>query len=476
MEFVLCRADIHDCRDSPPDSDDETPKPTSVDESGIRVLTALPSETLATGLLACLLLVGASGVAVATAADDPVTGPTTATQSDGNTLSCEDDGYVPPELDRDWNPEFVDSLGNDSVAEWTGGRTVRVGATGDCSLAVVDGETATLTTPTVDGTRGVLTGTLDLGSNGSLALVATDEAASERSGEDTTVDGNATASDTATVASTRTETETGTGTGTETEIGTATGAADTVSPGTDATDTASTVITGGTAVATPSITSERPDSNRSTARLVLSNDGPDFASSVVVESGDQSTRLDLQSGRFFDFAVRRDDGTVRVAVWDAAEPWDGQWDVRFENETGNTDWQVRLRGRAFLDGVALGVGETTATPGASEPGTQDGTPVQDDPDDEPFPPGDFDPEDPNDGRNTDGSDGQAFLGFFLVVIGAVGFRYARGITRFGEQLDAIGSTTPMSEVEAADWNVTLTKIGSAVVVLFGLGILVSAVL
>jgi len=432
------------------------------------VLTALPSRPLTAGLFACLLLVVASGAAVATAADDPAMELTTAAQSDETPTPCEDDGYVPPDLDRDWGPEFVDSLGNDSLADWTGGRIARVGATGDCSLVVVDGETATLTATTVDGTRGVLTGTLDLGSNGSLELVATGEAASGHSREGTTVAGTATVSETSTVAST------GTGVGTDT-ASTGVETADTVSPETDAVDTSSAGTTGTGTMATT--TSDRPDSNR-TAGLVLSNDGPDFASSVAVASGDQWTRLDLHSGRFFDFAIRRDDGTVRVAIWDASETRDGQWDVRFENATGNADWQVRLRGRAFLDGVAIGVGETRTTPGASEPGTPDETPVQDDPDDEPFPPDDFDPEEvSNDGQDPDGSgSGRAFWGLCLVVIGAVGFRYARGITRFGEQMDAIGSTTRMSEVEAADWNVALTKIGSVVLALVGLGMLVGVVL
>jgi len=58
----------------------------------------------------------------------------------------------------------------------------------------------------------------------------------------------------------------------------------------------------------------------------------------------------------------------------------------------------------------------------------------------------------------------------------VSFRYARGLTRFGEQIDAIGSTTTMSEVEAADWNVALTKIISAILAVVGLGMIAGGLL
>jgi hypothetical protein len=373
-------------------------------------VTARPARTLVAALLAGVLLAAAllvvtpATAVVATAADAPTTQPATATQSTVDTRPCEDDGYEPPALDREWDPGFVDSLDDASRTDWAGGRVVRVGATGDCSLAALDGETVTLTAATVDGTRGVLTGTLDLGANGSLALVA---------------------------------------------------------------------VNGSTPTAVPTA-SDPATSNRGVA-LALSNDGPDFASSVVVTSSVRSTRVALPTGRFFHFAVRRDGGTTRVAVWGGDEAWDGQWDVEFGTATESADWRVRLRSQAFLDGVAIGVGEG---PGPGETAGPDGTPVRDDPDDDPFPADGFDPgEVSNDEQDAGGSGtGQAVLGFVLVVFGAVNVRYARGITRFGEQLDAIGSKTRMSEVEAADWNVALTKVVGVVLAVVGLGMIVAGVL
>jgi hypothetical protein len=438
----------------------------------VALVTALPSRTFAVTLLACLLAVVISGTAVVTATTtaEPTTRLTTATQSTTqltaadaqSTLDtqsttgaqsttdarpCIDDEYRPPDLDSEWDQEFVDSLENTSRANWAGGQVVRVGATGDCSLAVLDGESATLTATSVDGTRGVLTGTLDLGANGSLALVATNDSTSSGPSTDAS-----------------------TTTGSEAAVGEA-----------DTTGTSAVASTAATTAATPTVipaTGERSVSNRSASALVLSNDGPDFASSVVVETGNRSTRVALPTGRFFHFAVRLDGGTTRVALWDADEAWDGQWDVRLANATGDVDWEVRLGGRAFLDGVGVGVGETGEGPSSGETGEPDGTPTGDGPDDDPFPDDGFEPEEiSNDGQGPDESgDGRAFLGFFLVVIGVVGFRYARGITRFGEQMDSIGSKTRMSEVEAADWNVALTKIGSALAALIGAGMIVGAVL
>jgi len=405
-------------------------------------VTVRPARTLAVTLLAgALLVVTPATAVVATAADDPTTRPVTTTRSTVDASPCQDYGYEPPALEHGWDPAYVDSLGNTSRANWTGGQVVRVGATGDCSLAVLDGERATLTATTVDGTRGVLTGTLDLGANGRLALVPANESASS---------------------------------GPSTDASTATGTEAAVT-GTDTVGTSAVASTAATTAARPTVvpaTGERSLSNRSASALVLSNDGPDFASSVVVAAGNRSTRVPLQTGRFFHFAVRRDAGTTRVALWDADEAWDGQWDVRLANATGDADWVVRLHGRAFLDGVAVGVGE------ADQGAGPDGTPAGDGPDDEPFPDDGFDPDEyPPDEQDSGGSgDGQAFLGFVLVVFGAVSFRYARSITRFGEQMDAIGSTTSMSEVEAADWNVALTKVVSALLAVVGLGMIAGALL
>ena len=50
------------------------------------------------------------------------------------------------------------------------------------------------------------------------------------------------------------------------------------------------------------------------------------------------------------------------------------------------------------------------------------------------------------------------LGVGLVVLGALGVRHARAIARFEERLDAFGSTTDLSTVEPAAWNVQVTKV------------------
>jgi hypothetical protein len=63
-----------------------------------------------------------------------------------------------------------------------------------------------------------------------------------------------------------------------------------------------------------------------------------------------------------------------------------------------------------------------------------------------------------------------------VVFGAVGAKFARGVARFNEQLDAIGSTTPASEVEPAGWNVALTRLGGVVVAAIGAWMLLTGLL
>lgn len=64
------------------------------------------------------------------------------------------------------------------------------------------------------------------------------------------------------------------------------------------------------------------------------------------------------------------------------------------------------------------------------------------------------------------------VALFLLVFGLPGAIWPYRIARFGEQIDAIGSTREESEVEPADWNVMLTRIAGvgmvagAVVLLF----------
>ncbi|WP_435345922.1 hypothetical protein [Haloarchaeobius sp. HRN-SO-5] len=50
------------------------------------------------------------------------------------------------------------------------------------------------------------------------------------------------------------------------------------------------------------------------------------------------------------------------------------------------------------------------------------------------------------------------LGLVLLGLGLLGVRHAYVITRFEENLDAIGSSRQVGSVEPADWNVLLTKV------------------
>ena len=60
------------------------------------------------------------------------------------------------------------------------------------------------------------------------------------------------------------------------------------------------------------------------------------------------------------------------------------------------------------------------------------------------------------------------FGLSLVAIGILMYRHPYYLSRLGEQLDAIGSRTRVSEVEPAGWNVFLTKVIGGGIVLFGL--------
>lgn len=112
----------------------------------------------------CLLVFALTGVVTAVS---PV-------HSERSTLSCERDSYTPPELDQESDLTLTDELENGSLDNWSGGRLARVGAEGGCSLVVTANQSVTLTATTVNGTSGVVTGVLDLGSNGSLLLEAND--------------------------------------------------------------------------------------------------------------------------------------------------------------------------------------------------------------------------------------------------------------------------------------------------------------
>lgn len=62
---------------------------------------------------------------------------------------------------------------------------------------------------------------------------------------------------------------------------------------------------------------------------------------------------------------------------------------------------------------------------------------------------------------------QVIFGLALLVVGLASYRRSYHLSLLGEQLDAIGSRTPVSEVEPADWKVFLTKVVGGGVALFG---------
>lgn len=268
---------------------------------------------------------------------------------------------------------FVDRLTNDSLADWDGGRLVRVGAAGDCSLFVAATETATLQSARINRSNAIVTGAVDLGANGTLSLV---------------------------------------------------------------------------------------DDRR--GALTISNPGPDYGTSLVVAAGDRSERVPVATGRFLEFVIRFEGDQTDVALWPADESWDGDWDVRLETgEVG--DRRLRLVGEVSLDELAVGTERPTPTVTPTVTETEDDFPGADVPDD-----GEF--ADPSD--RSDGGGDVAFVGLLFVLFGGVGALFPRAVARFGEQMDAIGSTTPADEVEPAEWNVVLTRILSAVFAAVGLGLLV----
>ncbi len=206
--------------------------------------------------------------------------------------------------------------------------------------------------------------------------------------------------------------------------------------------------------------------------LAVENVGPDYGTAAVVRAGNRSERVRLPSGRFVRLVVRWENGTALVSVGEADETFDGERDRRFPDAgaPADGDWLVRLGGRVFVDGVAVGTVEpVTPTP------TPTATPT---PDEGAFP--DVEPDDsesePSEPVPERGGDGRAFVGVLFLVLGAVSARYAYGVARLGEQIDAIGSTTPASTVEPTGWNVALTRIGGVVLALIGLAMLASGLL
>ncbi|MFC7131720.1 MULTISPECIES: hypothetical protein [Salinibaculum] len=323
-----------------------------------------PHERRALAVVVVVVAIAAvATVATAASASTPTGAPSCGSDDADSTLTSR----------AGLDASYTDRLTNDSLSDWDGGRVVRVGASGDCSLYVGPTETATLRAALVDGTDGIATGTVDLGPNGTVAFV----------------DGNRTA-------------------------------------------------------------------------LGVANPGPTYGTELLVTGDGRGERVTVGTGGFVDFLVRFAGNDTRVAVWPADQPWDGDWDVRVEASTAG-DHRLRLQGEASLNELAVGTERPEPTPTA--------TPTPTDPDDDDdFPGADF-PSEPGDGpveSEPAGPGGGAVLvGLFCLVFGGVGTVYPRPVARLGEQLDAIGSTTPLHEVEPAEWNVLLTRVVSVILALLG---------
>lgn len=343
-----------------------------------------PRRSVVATVVACWVLVTAA-VAPAVAGTTPERRSGTV-QADSPATECDPavgDGYRPPDLDERW----TETASAESL-NWSAGGPAPVGPLDDCSLRVAAGAVASPTNATVDGARGVVTGVVDLGANGSIALVAVENTTAE-------------------------------------------------------TDTTTTAGTDGSAA----------------TELVLANDGTATATTLQVRAGGERTNVTVPNGRFFSLAVRVTDGEARVAVWDADVPWDGRWDATV-SVADRADWRLAVRGPAYVDGLAVGVVDPTDEP-TTTPG-DDGGP--DDGDDEfDFPTEYEDRQEPP----NDGGDGDLFLGFVLLVFGGGSAYFARPLTRFSEQIDAIGSKTRASEVEPAEWNVMLTRVVGVVLAVIG---------
>ncbi|WP_458206659.1 hypothetical protein [Haladaptatus sp. NG-SE-30] len=60
------------------------------------------------------------------------------------------------------------------------------------------------------------------------------------------------------------------------------------------------------------------------------------------------------------------------------------------------------------------------------------------------------------------------VGLVGIGIGLIGYRYAYHFSWFSEQLDAIGSKTPASDVEPAEWKVLFTRISFLLLAVLGM--------
>lgn len=332
-----------------------------------------PSRRSLAALVLCAVLITTALVPAASAANG-------GTQTD----SCSEE-YYDPDLELDWDRTYTDPIANGSLSDWTGGRLVQVGPDGGCSLAVLDGESARLNATTINASRGIVIGALDLGTNGTLALSDT--------GQNETVD-------------------------------------------------------------------DRPV-------VRISNSGPDFSSTLAVAVGDKSRTVSLSTGRFFEFAIVRDNASTRVTLWAAMDPANKQ-ELTFENATVEGPLELHLDGRAFLSGLTTGFVRVDQS--QTDRSNNDNDTSDDDEFDDLTSPSDRYPREERKQEPLFG------VGLIFSVIGAGVFYAARPISNFSEKTDAIGSTTPWDEVEAAEWNILLTRAMGAILGLYGLSVIVRSVL
>lgn len=60
------------------------------------------------------------------------------------------------------------------------------------------------------------------------------------------------------------------------------------------------------------------------------------------------------------------------------------------------------------------------------------------------------------------------VGLFLAAFGLPGAIWPYRVARFQERVQGIGSTRSWSEIEPADWNVSVTRVGGIVLTVVGL--------
>lgn len=68
---------------------------------------------------------------------------------------------------------------------------------------------------------------------------------------------------------------------------------------------------------------------------------------------------------------------------------------------------------------------------------------------------------------------QFIFAAFLLLIGFPLAKWPYKITRYGEQIDSIGSKRAWSDVEPTDWNVNLTKFFGYGLILFGMILIIT---